>query len=74
MDNPQLGAWSEVLFFAAIDGLYNAAAANAVASVGRAYADTAIRLALLLSPVVSVLNILVHASQLQLRGVLTQTQ
>ncbi|KAI8468409.1 MAG: CoA-transferase family III domain-containing protein [Monoraphidium minutum] len=49
--NPQLAAWGDVLFFSAIDALYDAAAANAALSVGRAYVDTTVRLALLLSPV-----------------------
>ncbi len=52
-NNPDRAAWSDVLFFTAIDGLYDFAAVNVAASVGRAYADTAMRLALLISPVVS---------------------
>jgi hypothetical protein len=51
-NNPDRRAWSDVLVFAVINALYDAAAANAAASVGRAYVDTATRLALLLSPVV----------------------
>jgi hypothetical protein len=45
-------AYLEALLYAAVAGLYDAAAANAAAAVARAYADTAVRLALLLSPVV----------------------
>lgn len=45
-------AYLEALLYAAVAGLYDAAAVNAAAAVARAYADTAVRLALLLSPVV----------------------
>lgn len=49
---PQLNQWSDVLFYATINGLYNAAALDAVVSVGEAWADTAIRFAIWASPVV----------------------
>lgn len=50
---PGLNSWSDVLFYSVIDTLYTAAAADAVATVGQAYFDTALRLAIYASPIVS---------------------
>lgn len=52
--DPAINAWSDALFYSAIDTLYDAAAANAVYSVGEAYLQTAVRLATYLTPVVGV--------------------
>ena len=52
-NNPQFAAWGDVLFYSAVGTLYRAAQLDAVASVAEAWGDTAIRLALYLSPLVS---------------------
>jgi hypothetical protein len=51
--NPELARWNDVLFYSAIDGLYDAALLNAVYSVGETYFQTAARLAIYLTPIVS---------------------
>lgn len=52
-DNPALARWGDVLFTSAIGTMYRAAQLDAVATVAETWADTAIRLALYLSPLVS---------------------
>jgi hypothetical protein len=52
--NPALSRWGDVLFYSTIGNLYCAAQLDAIASVGQTWAETAIRLALYLSPLVSV--------------------
>eukprot|EP00775_Hariotina_reticulata_P012807 gene12807-12935_t len=48
---PGINQWGDVLFYSVIDTLYDAAAVDAVFSVGEAWADTAIRLAIYASPI-----------------------
>jgi hypothetical protein len=50
---PGLDGWADTLFYFVIDTLYDAAALDAVTSVGEAYIDTAIRLAIFATPIVS---------------------
>jgi hypothetical protein len=50
---PGLDGWADTLFYSVIDTLYDAAALDAVTSVGEAYIDTAIRLAIFATPIVS---------------------
>lgn len=50
--NPSLAPWGDALFYSTIGTLYKAAQLDAVATVAEAWADTAIRLALYISPVV----------------------
>jgi hypothetical protein len=52
-NNPELNAWGDVLFYSSIGTLYRAAQLDAVATVAEAWGETAIRLALYLSPLVS---------------------
>jgi precorrin-2 methylase len=51
-NNPALAPWGDALFYSTIGTLYRAAQLDAVATVAEAWADTAIRLALYISPVV----------------------
>ena len=50
---PGLSALADLAFDSTIEALYGGAALDAVASVGEAYLDTALRLAIFLSPIVS---------------------
>lgn len=51
-NNPELAGWGDVLFNSAISTLFRAAQLDAVATVAEAWTDTAIALALYLSPLV----------------------
>ncbi|WIA10944.1 hypothetical protein OEZ85_011107 [Tetradesmus obliquus] len=53
---PGLSGWGDSLFYSVIGLLYDAAALDAVASVGEAYVDTAIRLAIFATPIRYVVN------------------
>lgn len=48
-----LAPWGDALFYSTISTLYAAAHLDAVATVAETWADTAIKLALYISPVVS---------------------
>ena len=61
--DPEVAAWSDALFYAAIDTLYDAALANAVISVPEAYLQTAVRVLTYFSPLVSPLPVAATHSQ-----------
>jgi hypothetical protein len=59
---PSLDGWADTLFYSVIDTLYDAAALDAVTSVGEAYIDTAIRLAIFATPIVSCCQPVLHVA------------
>lgn len=52
-NDPALAPWGDALFYSTIGALYGAAQLDAVATVAEAWTETAIRLALYISPIVS---------------------
>jgi precorrin-2 methylase len=51
-NDPALAQWGDALFYSTIGALYRAAQLDAVATVAEAWTETAIRLALYISPIV----------------------